>query len=374
MTSLRQHVLEFGLESLEAFAIKTKRHKKWTNLVLFSYNQLKSPFSNPIVRQSRGIILDENDNWNIVSYPYDKFFNHGESNAATIDWASAVVFEKVDGSLITLYYYEGQWNVATSGTPDAAGPIRSFHGHNTGDRQTTTFAEDFWRIWNSLGYRLPEETDKCFMFEMVSYSNRIVCFYAEEGIYIHGCRDLKTFTEEDPAHYAAKYGWKPVKTVPLTSIDEVLRLVEEINGAKEEGFVIRDAGFRRVKIKSPTYVKLSLLSLGNDVVNQKSLAIVVQKNEGDEFLAYFPHFESIYRKMQILYEKTVTELDEQIEASKGKENRELAASLSKKPGWVSRAVFIIRKEGYRMTARDYLSSCSQSLIEQILRLPKDSES
>lgn len=71
-----------------------------------------------------------------------------------------------------------------------------------------------------------------------------------------------------------------MKTVPLSNIDEVLQLVAEINGAKEEGFVIRDAGFRRIKVKSPMYVKLSLLSPGNDSVNQKSLAVVVQKNEG----------------------------------------------------------------------------------------------
>lgn len=92
---------------------------------------------------------------------------------------------------------------------------------------------------------------------------------------------------------------------------------------------------------------------------------------GDEFLAYFPHFESIFRKMKALYEQMITELDEHVEASKGKENREIASTLSKKPGWVSKALFVIRKEGYKITARDYLSSCSQSVIEQILRLPPE---
>lgn len=52
----------------------------------------------PIVQECRGLILDEDDNWAVVSYPFDKFFNFNESKAAHLDWASGVdVFEKVDG-------------------------------------------------------------------------------------------------------------------------------------------------------------------------------------------------------------------------------------------------------------------------------------
>jgi hypothetical protein len=38
--------------------------------------------------------------------------------AAAIDWTNAVVTEKLDGSLVTLYWYQGGWQVASTGTPD----------------------------------------------------------------------------------------------------------------------------------------------------------------------------------------------------------------------------------------------------------------
>ena len=66
------------------------------NLVLLKYDQLNSDLGNDIVQECRGLILDS-DTFDIVSYPFNKFFNYGESHAATIDWASAYVTQKLDG-------------------------------------------------------------------------------------------------------------------------------------------------------------------------------------------------------------------------------------------------------------------------------------
>lgn len=78
----------------------------------------------PLVQLSRGLVLDASNNWNIVAFPYEKFFNFGESGAATLDWNRPVwVAEKTDGTLCTLYYHESKWCVATSGIPDAGGKL-----------------------------------------------------------------------------------------------------------------------------------------------------------------------------------------------------------------------------------------------------------
>ena len=87
------------------------------DLVCFKYSQIDSDFNEPLVRECRGIIL-EKDTWNVVAYAFNKFFNFGESYADEIDWASARVLEKVDGSLIKIYYYNG-WRVGTNSTIDA---------------------------------------------------------------------------------------------------------------------------------------------------------------------------------------------------------------------------------------------------------------
>jgi hypothetical protein len=53
-------------------------------------------------------VLDEKREWKIVVFPYEKFFNFNESFAAKLDWDEhTIVTEKSDGSLMTLYYYDG---------------------------------------------------------------------------------------------------------------------------------------------------------------------------------------------------------------------------------------------------------------------------
>ena len=66
------------------------------NLVMFKYNQIDSDFSIPLVKEARGLILDADTN-EIISFPFTKFFNFGETNAAEIDWKSASILKKVDG-------------------------------------------------------------------------------------------------------------------------------------------------------------------------------------------------------------------------------------------------------------------------------------
>jgi tRNA splicing ligase len=113
-----------GLAALCAdYKISARRHGQFSNLILLKYSQIDSPMTEPIVQQCRGLIVDEADDWRIVSRAYDKFFNHGEPNAANIDWATASVEEKLDGSLMMLYHYRDQWRVSSSGLPDAAGMV-----------------------------------------------------------------------------------------------------------------------------------------------------------------------------------------------------------------------------------------------------------
>ena len=102
---LQDYLRNQGLTSLcNEFNIKVNRHQDFPGLVCLKYSQQESPLEKKIVQQCRGIILDETKNWQIVSYPYNKFFNYGESQAAAINWDNAVVYDKLDGSLMILYY------------------------------------------------------------------------------------------------------------------------------------------------------------------------------------------------------------------------------------------------------------------------------
>ena len=65
-------------------------------LIMLKYNQLDSDFNEEIVRECRGLIIDE-DSLEPVSVPFFKFGNYGESYCPEIDWESAVITEKRDG-------------------------------------------------------------------------------------------------------------------------------------------------------------------------------------------------------------------------------------------------------------------------------------
>ena len=68
-------------------------------MFLLKYSQYESDMSKKICQEARGIIFDE-ETLKPVCVPYFKFFNYGEEQAAEIDWSTAQVQEKVDGSLM----------------------------------------------------------------------------------------------------------------------------------------------------------------------------------------------------------------------------------------------------------------------------------
>lgn len=120
---------------VDRYRLLCKFHQKHPNLCLLKYDQSRSAFQvcfqipffdisqHRVVQECRGIILDSSQNWEVISWPYLKFFNYGEKYCHTIDWPSARVFEKLDGSLATLYWYKSEWHVSSSGVPDASKPF-----------------------------------------------------------------------------------------------------------------------------------------------------------------------------------------------------------------------------------------------------------
>ena len=140
----------------------------------YSYRQTASDLSRPLVQQCRGLILNQRD-WSIVAYPYAKFFNYGESRAADVDWSTATVTEKVDGSLAILYWYQ-QWHVASQTRPDGSGVLQSGQ----------TFAEHFWQLFHENRYRLPKEKHFTYIFELFTSEQPIVVKPEKNELWFHG--------------------------------------------------------------------------------------------------------------------------------------------------------------------------------------------
>lgn len=70
---------------------ETKRNKKPTKDLFVRVTIIFLFFG--VLSECRGLVLDSKDNWKLVCFPYRKFFNFSEPNAATIDWNNVKVYE-----------------------------------------------------------------------------------------------------------------------------------------------------------------------------------------------------------------------------------------------------------------------------------------
>jgi hypothetical protein len=174
-----------------------------------------------------------------------------------------------------------------------------------------SFAELFWDIWNNvLKNKLPTNKKLTYMFEMVSPRNPIVVKPEREMIALHGVRDNETYLELDARKVAIENGWEAVPVVHFGSLTELVEAAKNLNPAKQEGFVIRDAYFNRIKLKTPQYVALSHLSIKGKVsVNAKHMLQIVRTNEGSEFIAYFPEYAQLHELVQESYNTLVANLE-----------------------------------------------------------------
>lgn len=288
---------ENSIDDLQSnYAIKAKPHVERPNLVLLKYNQLESPMGLDIVQKCRGIILDCANDWDVVCRTYDKFFNYGEGHAAKIDWSTARVYEKLDGSLMQLYFYDGGWHVSSSGMPCASGNIM-----NT----DKTFRDLFWKVWGSLGYRLPIDTNVCYAFEMMTPYNRVVVRHSDSKLVLHGARRLSDFKELDPIEEARNNGWESIKTYALSSWNDVMEAAKNLDPMDSEGFVVCDANYNRVKVKSPAYVAVAHMK---DGFTTRRMLEIVRTNENSEFLSYYPEYTDLFYEVKCKYDALVEEI------------------------------------------------------------------
>lgn len=286
------------LLSEEPYCLKIKED---TDYVIFNYDQIRSDFSLPIVREARGIIFKK-DHWkNPVCWAFDKFGNYGESYVPDIDWHTAFVTEKVDGSLIKVWWdWDGGWHVSTNGVINAFdAPIMSVKVKNFGD-YFYSVVEKYYKTFDNFTEGL--DHDYTYMFELVGPYNRVVIPYEEPDIYFLGARNKYTGEIlKCTGINAGKLGIDKLrmpKMYLLNSLEECLKVAEKLTW-DQEGFVVVDAKSNRAKIKSPAYV-LAHFARNNNVITRKHLIKVILMNEVEEFLCYASDYEKELRHTQVL--------------------------------------------------------------------------
>ncbi len=348
----------------EEYAVKAVRHKAFPNLVLLKYSQIASDMSLPIVQECRGIILDEADNWRVVSRGYSKFFNYGEPNAAEIDWPTAVVQEKVDGSLCTAYEYAGTWHVATTGNPDAGGPVND---------SAFTFAELFWE---TLGLYLGEDWDTapwespdwCYLFELTTPHNRVIVNHLTAGLTLLGVRDRVSGQWVSASETVLARVVPPVREFPLQSFEGIQATFTGMDPLAQEGYVVVDALGNRVKVKHPGYVALHHMK---DGMTPKSMLEVIQRGEVPEVTAHFPNLADAFNAIKAEYDALAGAIDAAYAPIKDIETqKDFAAQALAFP--YSAALFDIRR-GKAGNGGDFLAKATMPNLMRLLGVKEESE-
>ena len=308
------------LLSQAPYCLNISRDRKFgRNLIMFKYSQQDSDLSNDIVKECRGIILDE-DTLKPISVPYFKFFNYGEPNAAEIDWSSAKVLEKIDGSLIKVVKFSDQEIlVSTNGVIDAFKCELNSQVSSPYDN----FGELFWAAISNqmdalnisskyndrvewLARKL--EYNTTYMFELCSKYNRVVVQHEEPKLYFHGLRN--NITLEELANYndypSLALWFNTPKQYSLKSLDDCIAATQAMSW-NEEGYVVVDKNFNRVKIKSGAYIIAHRLANNGNMSIRRAIDVYMA-GECDEILTYFPEYKSAFDEIDKRFNAKYIEL------------------------------------------------------------------
>lgn len=260
------------------------------NYVLFAYSQIDSDFSNPLVQECRGLILNS-IGWRAVCVPFFKFFNVQEGHAVKVDWNNCKVLEKLDGSIIKLWF-DNKWRISTNGTIDANDAGLSFPVTVTDYyKKLETYHDLFMYAVKDLDLkRILRNLDKSmtYMFELTSPYNRIVVPYTETKLFHIGTRSNYDLTEVE---YDIPEFDKP-KIYNISTLEQCLSTAERLPFS-EEGYVVVDHKYNRVKIKGISYVSAHHLR-NNGVVTYKRVIEMILASGQDDFLSIYPEYKDIF--------------------------------------------------------------------------------
>lgn len=272
-----EYIRQHGLDALERdFAIKPKVYAE--GLIVLNYDQINSPKAHPVVMECRGLILDSE--YNVVCRSFDRFFNLGEApeTQAHIDMTKAVCFDKVDGSLIRIYYWGGKWNIATRGTAFAESEVNGFG---------ITFRE---LVERAIGDKIENieagfDKDVTYTFEFTSMENRVVTRYTGYTLHFLAARHNKTGEFVHGRDQAASIGAMFPNEYRFDTTAACAETASKLPNL-QEGYVLYQDGIPVCKIKSPAYCAVHLLR--GEGLNPKRISELVLTGEQDEYIAYFP--------------------------------------------------------------------------------------
>ena len=264
-------------------------------------------FSIPMVQEARGIILNTKTK-DVVCWPFRKFGNYQESYVDKIDWNTARVQDKEDGSITKLWYDKNKkdWTWSTNGIIYAS-EAENNRGFSFLDmiKETVNYKDINFSKLNK---------DNTYIFELTSPDNQIVTKYNESKLFHLGTRNNLTGQE-----LIENIGIEKPKEYKISSLEECIKAVEALNpkGASKverEGFVVVDGNWNRIKVKSPEYILLHhLISNENHITSRKEMILLLLDNEFNLDLEELKDKSDVIKESMEYYQEQIIKVFEETE-------------------------------------------------------------
>lgn len=240
--------------------------------------------------------------FDVLAWPMNRFYNHGDSSAAAVDWSDPGlrVYEKLDGTMIVCYWdpIQDRWHAATRGVPEADLPICKDHL----EIGNTTYSQLFKRAlietrestsgqlidWHITGFEKVIHLNKelTYVFELVSPWNQVVVYYPTPRVYLLAARHTVSGLEVAIESLRMQHVLRP-QTWAIHSAEALAAFVDSADPSKLEGAVAKDSADRRIKVKNITWV---LASRSKDTVtaSPRSALECIIKEKIDDIVPLVP--------------------------------------------------------------------------------------
>jgi hypothetical protein len=271
-----------------------------------NYDQIAAKESDSLANECRALVLATHDGrpWPeegpvgstiVLARAFDRFFNHGTGQAHPIDFdhPETRVFEKLDGTLILVYWdrFAEAWCVATRSVPDADKPLNGMALSGEGEWTFRSLFEMALR--DAYGLSFDELTATLspwctYAYELTTPWNMIVVRHDRSDVHLLAVRrTVEGSHEVCPLDLPLGHPVRPCPSHPVRSLSDLFALLDARPPTESEGVVVRMAGFRRVKVKSAAYVAATRLkeSVGTSV---RSMLEVVLLNRDDDVMPLLP--------------------------------------------------------------------------------------
>lgn len=256
--------------------------KEKDDRLLLKYHQIDTPKCH-LTNQCRGVIISHEKPYTYICRGFYRFFNYGEY-ASNINWNTAKVQEKVDGSLIRMYKYKGQVCVATSGNIDAFDSTLNTPWITKGIDTYGALVE-----YITQGDTSYIKDGYTYFFELTSPYNRVVVPHNESTLTFITVMDNNTGEES----FVCDTPFTSVKVFDFeVEMHNVIQMAEHLPFT-EEGYVVVDNNFNRIKVKSPAYLAVHRLK-GESSPTVRRITEMIETGETDEFLSYFPEYTDMF--------------------------------------------------------------------------------